>query len=128
VLFPLDKYHHVVLRQAAENPELSKDVGKTLFKELNTSVLQVVRTYGGTAVASASGCGALLTAFYYFSTLGHNVASLRGDIASLRSDIASLRSDIASQRSDSNTRFDAYNARWDAMLHSMIDLKCSHRS
>ncbi len=116
-----------MLRQAAENPELSKDVAKTLFKELNTSVLQVVRTYGGTAVAIASGCGALwvrcgaLTAFNYFSILDHNVASPRGDIASLRSDIKEIIK-------DSNTRFDAYNARWDAMLHSMLDLKCSHRS
>jgi hypothetical protein len=110
--FPPDRIHQVVLRQAAENPELVKDAGTTIVKGLSTSVgesiwsWQVFRLYCGFAVAIASGFSGLFTAFSYFSELGHNVAKLR-------SDIKDMRSDMKEQIARSDAKFDAYNARFD---------------
>uniref|UniRef100_A0A7S0MYF3 Uncharacterized protein n=1 Tax=Cryptomonas curvata TaxID=233186 RepID=A0A7S0MYF3_9CRYP len=99
-----DKSRQVLLRQAAENPEVVKNAGTAVAKEVGTSISKTswfIGTVVGSALATLSGCGAMFGAFSYFSTLGHNVADLK----------------VITNQMDA--RFDAYNARSDARFEKV---------
>ena len=109
-----DKSRQVLLRQAAENPEVVKDAGTAVVKEVGTSLSKTSLSIGtifGSVLATMSGCGAMFGAYSYFSVLGHNVSDLKGDTKQM------------SDRMDAyNARFDAYNARFDKVYIGTVSI------
>ncbi len=111
-----------MLRRAAENPELVKDVGKTLATGLSTSfgegkgVWPVFGQMGGSAVKIVGGCSGLYAAFSYFAALSKSVSNLESDMRDMKSGLKEMnaRFDQYNARFDQhNARFDQYNARFD---------------
>ena len=101
-----DKSRQVLLRQAAENPEVVRNAGTAVVKEVGTSLSKTSLSIGtivGSVLATMSGCGAMFRAFSYFSALGNNVADLKD-----------ITTQMNAQMDAFNARFDAYNARFDA--------------
>uniref|UniRef100_A0A7S0QWP6 Uncharacterized protein n=1 Tax=Cryptomonas curvata TaxID=233186 RepID=A0A7S0QWP6_9CRYP len=114
----------VLLRQAAENPEVVKDVAASVVKDVGTSVSKSswsigIGTVVGSGIAAISGCGAMFGAFSYFSTLGHNVSDLKGELADMKSASKEMNARMESVSKEMNARFDAYNARSDARFEKV---------
>jgi len=118
----------VLLRQAAENPEVVKDAGTAVVKEVGTSLSKSSLSIGtivGSVLATMSGCGAMFGAFSYFSALGHNVADLKDNATQMnaRMDAYNARFDAYNARFDAyNARFDAYNARFDKVYIGTVSI------
>jgi hypothetical protein len=106
-----DKSRQVLLRQAAENPEVIKDAGTAVVKEVGTSLSKTSLSIGtivGSVLATMSGCCAMFGAFRYFSALGNNVADLK---------------DITTQMiARMDARMDAYNARFDKVYVGTVSI------
>ena len=99
------------MRQAAENPEIVKHVGK-LTGTSNPSfngLVSFAQTWGSGLVGVVVSFGSLFAGFQYFSNLSHNVAELKTTLGEIKDDMKAI-----------NARFDAYNARFDRMLFGTV--------
>ena len=123
-----DKSRQVLLRQAAENPEVVKDVSTSVVKDVSTSFVktrwpwQNIENLGGSATNIVGGCAALFAAFSYFSTLGHNVADLKSELADLKSDSKQSNARLDANNARYDARFDSYNARFDKVYLGTVSL------
>ena len=114
-----DKSRQVLLRQAAENPEVVKDAGTAVVKDVGTSLSKTSLSIGtivGSVLATMSGCGAMFGAFSYFSALGHNVADLKDSVADLKDNAKDNAKQMNDRMDAHNARMDAYNARFVARM------------
>ena len=94
------------MRQAAENPEIVKSVGK-LTGTSNPSfngLVSFAQTWGSGLAGVVVSFGSLFAGFQYFSNLSHNVADLKISMDEMKAEMRAF-----------NARFDGYNARFDRM-------------
>jgi hypothetical protein len=124
-----DKSRQVLLRQAAENPEVVKDVHTSVVKDISTSFgktrWQNMKNLGRSAINIAGGCAA------FFSWKSDSKQSnARLDTYNARSN-ARLDADNARARSDArldddnarwNARWDAYDARFEKVSLGIVSL------
>jgi hypothetical protein len=116
-----DKSRQVLLRQAAENPDVVRNAGTAVVTEVGTSLSKTSLSIGtivGSVLATMSGCCAMFGAFSYFSALGNNVADLKDITTQMNA-----RMDAFNARFDAyNARFDAYDARFDKVYVGTVSI------
>ena len=120
-----DKSRQVLLRQAAENPEVVKDAGTAVVKEVGTSLSKTSLSIGtivGSVLATMSGCGAMFGAFSYFSALGQNVADLKGYIKQMNDRMDAYNDRMDARMDAFNARMDANNARFDKVYVGTVSI------
>ncbi len=116
-----DKSRQVLLRQAAENPEVVKDFSTSVVQDIGKSVgrnwwpWQSIENLGGSAA------GVLFAAFSSFSILGQkihrNVADIKSELADWKRELVreskQFNARLDSRFDNDNARFDNDNARFD---------------
>ena len=99
----IDVFRQVLLRQAAENPEIVKDAIKLAGTNNSSSRFRDCAVlYGGICTICS-----LYWSIQYFS-------SIRLDIAAMKKDVAEIKNHINARFEAYDARFEAYNARFDA--------------